>query len=255
MELHNTIKNLRTKQGIKQKNMADKLCMAPSTYSKLESGSTMMPYDKLVSIAAILQVPVYTIIQEDGGLFVNSVYDKFSLMLHLAYHTLSYQQFSAVPYEQLNFEQLSQLSAKGFASQESYENTPLGGRIYDVGPKKVFAQMIEQLGMQVLFEEKLVRDENWLKMWHEYQQSLNTNSSEPSFDLDEHEYFIVYMISLTMPDGETQMVQLAERDFPQGVNELGALDHLIKQTGADKGDILGVTEEGYAPFGEIVKCL
>jgi transcriptional regulator with XRE-family HTH domain len=255
MDLHHTIKNLRRKRGIRQERMAAQLHMARSTYSKLESGSTAMPYDQLVRIAAILEVPVYGLIQEDGGLFVQSVYDKFSLMLHLAYHTLSCQRFSVVPYEQLNFVEVALLAAKGFVGQAAYENTPLGGRIYEFGPKQAFTHMIEQLGMQVLFDEKLIQEPHWLQMWQQYQDDLNNNSLEPILDMDEQQYLTVYMIALTMPDGSSPLVQLAEEDFPQGTNDAEvALAHLTRQTGATDGQILAVTYDGYAPGTEIVKC-
>ncbi|MBD2769410.1 helix-turn-helix transcriptional regulator [Hymenobacter sp. BT664] len=255
MKLHATIKQLRKQQNIRQEHMAEQLCMARSTYSKLESGVTAMPVETLVKIASILRVSVYDLMQEDGSQYVQWIDDRLSLMLHLVENTLSYERLTAVPYDDLTFPQLKMLAAKGMASREAYENTPLGGRLHSFGPRDVFSHMMRQLGMSMLFEEKLVQDPYWLVRWKDYQDTHSGPELSWAGLVDEQEYFIVYIWELTMPDGATRVVQIAERDFPDGLDVEAALQCLVTQEGAVSGAILAFTDEGYDPVSEIIKMI
>ncbi len=228
--------------------MADRLFMARSTYSKLESGSTTLPYDKLISISKILNVPVYEILTEDGELFLSSLFDKFSLMLSQTYHTLSETLFTTIPYDNLEPKHLAQLLPKGITSREAYEDTPLGGRIYKFGPKEAFQRMMQHYGMDVLFEENMIKDKYWLQKWKAYKG--NTNSE---FELDDKEYFVVHIIMLTMLDAEERWVQMAERDFPEGADEDEVLNYIVNKTGALTGEYMAFTIDGYDPFSEIIR--
>lgn len=255
MSLHTTIKQLRKQQNITQEHLAEQLCMSRSTYSKLESGTTEMPVATLVRIAGLLQVAVHDLMQEDGQPYVTKLEDKFSMMLYQTENVLSFERLSAVPYDELSLPQLMLLAEKGLAGQEAYENTPLGGRFYAFGPQQVFGHMMQNFGMSILFEEKLVRDPYWQAKWKLYKATQKGKKPELADSLDEYDYFRVYLIDLTMPDGSTRGVQMAERDFPEELDEESVLQRIITRLGAVSGDILAYTEEGYDPVSEIIRSI
>lgn len=255
MSIHTTIRQLRKQQNITQEQFAEQLCMARSTYSKLESGATAMPVATLVRIAGLLQVDVHDLMQEDGKPYVTKLEDKFSLMLYQTENVLSFERLSAVSYDELSVSQLSLLSAKGLASREAYENTPLGGRFYAYGPPQVFGHMMQNFGMSILFEEKLIQDPYWQAKWKIYKEARQGKEPDLAASLDEYDYFTVYLFGLTMPDGTTRGVQMAERDFPEELDEESVLQRMITHLGAVSGDILAYTEEGYDPVSEIIRSI
>ncbi|TVT36738.1 helix-turn-helix transcriptional regulator [Hymenobacter setariae] len=255
MSLHTTIRQLRKQQNITQEHMAEQLCMARSTYSKLESGITEMPVATLVRIAGLLQVAVHDLMQEDGQPYVKKLEDKFSLMLYQTENVLSFERLSAVPYDELTLPQLMLLTEKGLASQEAYENTPLGGRFYAFGPQQVFGHMMQNFGMSILFEEKLVQDPYWQAKWKLYKAAQQGKKPELADSLDEYDYFTVYLFDLTMPDGSSRGVQMAERDFPEELDEEEVLQRMIVHLGAVSGDILAYNVEGYDPISEIITSI
>ncbi|MCJ8167130.1 helix-turn-helix domain-containing protein [Pontibacter sp. E15-1] len=201
--------------------------MARSTYSKLESGSTGLPYEKLISISRLLDIPVYEIIHENEELFFKSLVDRFSLMLLLAEHIIVEAMYRMVPYEDLQAKHLELLLPKGFSTREAYEATPLGGRVYEFGPKEAFERMMQHLGMQILFEEKMIKDDYWLKRWKAYKDKSN-----PEFEIDDREYFRMHIIMLSMSNREERLVQIAERDLPEGADEWDVLNYVVEKTGA-----------------------
>lgn len=60
---------------------------------------------------------------------------------------------------------------------------------------------------------------------------------------------LVFYFELEMSDGESKIVQLAPKDYPQKpklvTNEWEALEYLKKKFGAIKGDCLASTRDGY----------
>lgn len=255
MSLHTTIRQLRKQQNITQEHMAEQLCMARSTYSKLESGTTEMPVATLVRIAGLLQVAVHDLMQEDGQPYLKKLDDKFSMMLYQTENVLSFERLSVVPYAELSVPQLSLLAEKGLAGQEAYENSPLGGRFYAFGPQQVFAHMMQNFGMSMLFEEKLVQDPYWQAKWKHYKATRQGKKPELADSLDEYDYFTVYLFDLTMPDGSSRGVQMAARDFPEELDEEGVLQRMIVHLGAVSGGIMAYNEEGYDPISEIIKSI
>jgi hypothetical protein len=178
--------------------------------------------------------------------------EKFAMMLYQTENVLSFERLRAVPYEKLSFLQLALLSKKGFASREAYENTPLKGRFYAFGPRDVFAQMMELYGMSVLFEEKLIQDSYWLAKWKAYTATSQNEEAVLAASLDEHDYFLVYLLGIAMPDSSIRGVQVAARDFLDDLDEEAILQRVVEKLGAVSGDIIAYTEEGYDPFLEII---
>jgi len=108
---------------------------------------------------------------EPDGLFslqLLKTKEKFASMLYQTENVLSFARLRAVLYDKLSLAHLALLAQKGFASREAYENTPLKGRFYAFGPRDVFAQVMQEYGMSVLFEEKLIQDAYWLAKWEAY---------------------------------------------------------------------------------------
>lgn len=178
--------------------------------------------------------------------------EKFAMMLYQTENALSFERLRVVPYEKLSALQLALLTKKGFASREAYEGTPLKGRFYAFGPRDVFAQMMQQYGMSVLFEEKLIKDTYWLAKWEAFTTASPTEEAVLVASLDEQDYFLVYLLTIAMPDSSSREVQVAARDFPDDLEESAIVQCVVKKLGAASGDIIAYTEEGYDPALEII---
>lgn len=243
-----TIRQLRKKKGFTQKSIAERLHMARSTYSKIESGNTALDYERLVNISKVLDVPVSEIIKENGDPVFKSIAEELSLMLLQTDDQLSEKLYRMIQYQDLKPEHKKLLQEKGFDSQEAYENTPLGGRIYAFGPKDVFLFMVQNCGMEVLFQRNMILNDYWTKRW---KTCLKREGSE--IEIDDRDYFVTYIFMLKMPGNKERWVQFAERDFPEGADEWDALDYLKEKTGALDGKIMCWGKDGYDPVTEIIK--
>jgi hypothetical protein len=192
---------------------------------------------------------------EPEGLFslqLLKMEEKLAMMLYQTENVLSFARLRAVPYEELSLAHLALLAQKGFASREAYENTPLKGRFYAFGPRDVFAQMMEEYGMSVLFEEKLIQDTYWLAKWEAYTAAPQQEEAVLAASLDEQDYFLVYFFAITMPDSSIREVQAAARDFPAGLGEEARLQCVVEKLRVASADLIAYTEEGYAPLLEII---
>ncbi|MBT9394405.1 helix-turn-helix transcriptional regulator [Hymenobacter sp. NST-14] len=265
MSLHLRLKNLRGLRKLTQQQMADQLHMTRPNYSKLEKRPTNIRIELLQRMAAVLQVP-------PGLLFSAQLFDtaesatawnEFDLMLEMAYEHMSYN-VAVIPYDELTLEQLALVTSKGYGSREAYENTPLQGRLYSHGPRQILDQLFRGLGFSTLFEHYLVEHPTWLQRWATYslreerQKVLallpageqENYPEEP--EVDERDYLLVFSISLNMPDGTEQHLELAQRDIPEGLDEEQALQQLIRTRGAVDGDIRCFTFDGYTMIWDIV---
>lgn len=259
--INERIKQLRKQKGFTQESMAERLHIARSTYSKLESGNTKLDHDRLINISKILDVPI----SEIDDPVLKSISDELSLMLSQTNEQLSEKLYRVIPFENLTSKHFELLRQKNFDNKDAYEDTPLGGRIYKFGPRNVFGFMIENCGMEVLFQRNLILDDYWIYRWKEYLKSkekikmfFDENGKfniEDNNDIeyDDKDYFLVYMILLKFTGNKEQCVQYAERDFPEGVNEWEALEYLKNKTGALDGEILCFSIDGYDPVTEIIK--
>jgi hypothetical protein len=193
---------------------------------------------------------------EPDGLFARKPVlkseEKLARMLYQTENVLSFERLRAVPYEKLSLAHLALLAKKGFASREAYENTPLKGRFYAFGPRDVFAQMMEVYGLSVLFEEKLIQDAYWLAKWEAYTAAPQHEEAVLAASLDEQDYFLVYLLAITMPDSSTRGVQVAARDFPADLGEEARVQRVVEKIGAASADLIAYTEEGYDPILEII---
>ena len=257
-----TIKQLRKQKGFTQKSMAERLQMARSTYSKLESGNTKLDFERLVNISKALDVTIVEIIDDP---VYNSISEELTLMLFSTDYQLSGKLCRTTPYEELTAENLQLLRKKGFDNKEKYEDTPLGGRIYAFGPRDVFRFMVEDCGMETLFRSNLIKDSYWTQKYQEYKKQkdkisicLNENGQieyedKDHIEIDDRDYFVVFIIELIMQGNKDRWVQISERDFPEGTDERGALEYVINKTGALSGQIMCFSLEGYGPEFEIIK--
>jgi transcriptional regulator with XRE-family HTH domain len=66
MEVHEKIRYLRESKNWSQEEMAEKLNMSPSGYSKIERGETKVAIPKLIKIAEMLEVDLIELIPLDG---------------------------------------------------------------------------------------------------------------------------------------------------------------------------------------------
>jgi len=61
------IQKLRDWRGLKQEDVAERLGMCPSDYSRMERDEVVPTIDKLAKIAEVLDVNIYALLQPDEG--------------------------------------------------------------------------------------------------------------------------------------------------------------------------------------------
>lgn len=263
MSLHLRLKNLRQMRKLSQQQMADLLHMSRPNYTKLEARPGNIRIELLRRIATVLKVPVALLMSAQTDLSPPTPWNDFDFMLEMAYEHYSWK-LTVVSYDDLTLEQLALLTSRGFGSREKYEDTPLRGRLYSYGPRQILDELFRGLSFSTLFELHLVEHPIWLNRWQQHQQRQSHQAmvaklpaeereafaEEP--EVDEREYLVVLMITLTMPDGSEQHLELAHRDIPEGLDEEQALQQLITSRGASDGDILAFTFDGYTTHEEIV---
>jgi transcriptional regulator with XRE-family HTH domain len=77
MEVHEKIRYLRESKNWSQEEMAEKLNMSPSGYSKIERGETKAAIPKLIKIAEMLEVDLIELIPLDGkNVYLNNNYSN-----------------------------------------------------------------------------------------------------------------------------------------------------------------------------------
>ncbi|MES2484524.1 MAG: helix-turn-helix transcriptional regulator [Bacteroidota bacterium] len=69
--IEENIRNIRELKNFTQEFMANELGMSQASYSKIEKGSTVLTYTKLVNIAAVLNVKVEDILNFNRVSFFN----------------------------------------------------------------------------------------------------------------------------------------------------------------------------------------
>ncbi len=69
-EIYDNIRTMREKHNLTQAEMADKLHMSTSGYSKIEQGTTKLFHEKLEDIADIFGVSIYQLMPKNGDISV-----------------------------------------------------------------------------------------------------------------------------------------------------------------------------------------
>lgn len=133
MSLHQRLKQLRRLRKLTQQQMANQLHMSRPNYTKLEANTTGIRIELLQRIAAVLQVPVTLLVSAWADDTASPCWNDFDIMLEMTYEHLSWE-IEVVPFDDLTLEQLALVTSKGFGSQQTYEDTPHGGRLYSYGP-------------------------------------------------------------------------------------------------------------------------
>lgn len=263
MSLHHRLKQLRLLRKLSQQQMADKLHMTRSAYTKLEANTSSIRIELLQRIAAVLNVPTTLLVSLPAGPTESTTWNDFDLMLEMTYEHLSWN-LTVVPYDELTLEQHALLTSKGFGSREAYEDTPLRGRLYSYGPRQILSEMFRGFNFSTLFEHHLVQHPTWLQRWGLYtlqeaaRQVMATRPTEEQAtwvqepEVDDKAYLVVFSITLRMPDGTEQFLELAQRDIPEEMDEEQALQQLILSRGATDGDIMCFTYDGYTCVKDIV---
>jgi transcriptional regulator with XRE-family HTH domain len=253
MDIISTIKKLRKSKGYTHKDMAERLYMARSTYSKLEKkGNAGLNYAMLVNISKVLDVPVHNIVKGGNDPVFTAICGDLEMMLFDARHSIDHSMSERIRFDDLTPTQIAQLREKNLHTREIYEEPPEGGRAYKFGPRDVFRYMMENLGMKVLYERGLIKDEFWLYMWNCYCDEKKMWPNPLPLEIDDREYFIVVQFILKMSGGKEKWVQMAVNDFPDGEGEEGALEYIKLKTGALDGSPACFTYDGYDPVTEII---
>jgi transcriptional regulator with XRE-family HTH domain len=72
------IKKRRELKGLRQQDMADKLCMNIRTYQNLESGTTRLDLERLEQIAGVLETSMEELLRPEGVIIHQEVNDNGS---------------------------------------------------------------------------------------------------------------------------------------------------------------------------------
>lgn len=258
------IKHLRKAKGISQKDLADKIHLTKSAYSRLESGHTKMTIDRFHELCKALDVSpldIYEATQKDWPFIEMKFHCE---MLDQAYDNLSETMLTAIPWEELTPEHHQLLRRKGYDTRIKYEDTPRNGRIYDFGPMDLFQYMLNTLGMAIVFKIRIIRTGRWFEMWTRYQrcqsvdktiagiEMMYLDKSKVGIEIDEDHYFTVYHGYLVMPDKTEVGFQFAERDFDENTYETFE-DQITKKTGAVEALICAGSLNGYDVNSMIVR--
>lgn len=263
MSLHFRLKNLRLLRNLSHQQMADQLHMSRSNYSKLEARPGNLRIELLQRIASVLSVPVALLFSWEQKP-AETAWNDFDFMLEMAY--LQYERrLTVVPYDDLTLEQMGLLASKGFASRETYEDTPLQGRFYTYGPTRALDDMLQELNLSTLFEYHLIEHSGWLERWQQHTERQAKRQAQRSRltdltvklpagppEIDERQYLVVFSIVLYMPDDSEQWLELALRDIPPTLDEEQALEQLIVSRGARDGELMSFTYDGYTMHRDIV---
>lgn len=263
MSLHFRLKNLRLMRNLSQQQMADQLHMSRSNYTKLEAHPGNLRIELLQRIATVLTVPVALLFSWEQKP-AETAWNDFDFMLEMAY--IQYERrLTVVPYDDLTLEQMGLLASKGFASRETYEDTPLQGRLYTYGPTRALDDMLLELELSTLFKYHLIEHPRWLERWQQHLERQAERQAQPSRlvdltaprltgppEIDERQYLIVFSILLYMPDDSEQWLELALRDIPPTLDEEQALEQLIVSRGAKDGELMSFSYDGYTMQHDIV---
>lgn len=241
------LKNFRKLRDLSQEELAKRLNISRSTYTKIESGKTKLDLDLISKICTAMNIKVSDILNEKGSL---SSTDELILMLYQTEYFLEKRFIEAIPFEQLSWEQKKFLRKRGIVLKEEYITPHYGGRLFKTGHRDIFKMMMDQCGMKFIFEKSLPLGVYWSNKWDLYK----TNTNEPEVDLND--YFDVILFILKMPNSgedECRNVQMAIRDIPDGYNEYSVIDYVIERCGAESGEAVAWTPDGYDPLSDIIR--
>ncbi|MBI3510941.1 MAG: helix-turn-helix transcriptional regulator [Bacteroidetes bacterium] len=219
------IRAIRERIGMTKKQMAEKLCIEPSTYGKQERGETHITVEQLFKISEILCVTPDYIINYQKYIEGSALDDQLrkenenmsraikeavhitnDLQTRLNNHSRGItnllfselSKYSAKYEEPLSYEELLKYDPEiltevyDIHSKQEYDECPL---VYGVSPEGnllAFAEMMGDSNMFFLFEINLVEEEYFLKLWKEYCERW-----EPKFEMKEKDGCTV--ISTTNP--------------------------------------------------------
>ncbi|MBF8965463.1 XRE family transcriptional regulator [Pontibacter sp. FD36] len=198
--LNEIIRELRVKKGYSQRQMADKLYITPSAYSKVERERTLLTLQRLGDIAAIfsltpIELMTYKTIKpmEDRNIELEQLQTKITEserivqekhkeielyrenIMSLIYNT--YQKVSSKYEEPVPFENLSELEwpyleMLGIETEQEYKDA--GTLVSYIRPEnelKAFDELIDDMHIYLLFERGLVEDTWFLGMWNKYKKA------------------------------------------------------------------------------------
>lgn len=67
--IHQKIRSLRELKKLRHEDMADRLGISPSAYSRLENGETKLDVERLKTIAEVLEIPAEDLLNSEAVVF------------------------------------------------------------------------------------------------------------------------------------------------------------------------------------------
>jgi len=207
MENYNykTLKSLRQEQGLNQVEMAGKLNMSQSNYSKLENNQKkIIPIDLIESLAKALSVSQEKLSEILTGKKKEEGYDSkvksllefmqdqinardrmIENFINTAFHHASSKYEEGVPWEilqKVDIEYIEDVS--GAKTKEDYESLeyPLVSYVTEENNQLAFEEILENMDIYSCFHFGIVKDEHYQKYWEVF-----SAKGQPKFDYKHHE--------------------------------------------------------------------
>lgn len=199
--IHDTIKSLRETRGLTQQQMADKLCITRSAYSKFESGTRKIDdIRRLDQIAKILGLSINDLVKSfrirkqdeikegktENEKLISLVFRKIDQLIFsgLNFHITKYE--IPVPFEELTEYDLDYISICGVErtalTKEIYNESFLGGlmKIEGDGYYLAFKEMMSDHALYELskiffnspFTQKHVFRDDWQRLQKEIESDI-----------------------------------------------------------------------------------
>ncbi len=236
MEKKDILKRFRRQKNLTQKQVSEKLNMARSTFSKIESGSTRLN----MSIASQLS-EIYGVSMDE--IVGHSTQSELLRDLDGAMFSMDYQLFEAFrevkSWEELNHEEHAALKEHGFTTRKEYESTMHGGRIFKFGPKEVDDFIFRRFEMEMFIGEGRLTDSYWENRYNNYLQNRD------KIFVDTEEYFTVFIAELVYSRTRKEIIEFNPEDFIDIGDEWDMIKFIADTKGALHCDLISWCEQGF----------
>lgn len=188
MENYNykTLKSVREAQGLTQEQMAERLNMTQSNYSKLENNhkkiNSIEMWNRLAHALNISDAQVEALLTQkevkldaDSVKIIESLQDQIKVrenfienFIHSAFNKYSSKYEEGIPWEDFGEHEIGYVvEICEITTKEEYESIgyPLVTKVSDENNQIAFEEMIDNMNIYSCFEFGLVSDKHYLDMW------------------------------------------------------------------------------------------
>ncbi len=178
--IYQNIREIRIKRSLTQEEVARRLFMVVSGYSKIERGETELTIKRLFELADIFNVPYTDLLgeHESEATELKMLSQEFIAFLRLKIlpaYMMKYEE--PIPYRELTEKQKDFLLSLGIHNQKDYERQGhLLTRAKQGLTQKAFEEAIDDMFVYSLFQFCIIHNPVLLKMWQVFRRK-----HEPKF--------------------------------------------------------------------------